>query len=300
MYAVVGATGNSGSVVAKELLARRQKVRAIGRTADRLQSLSTLGAEPFVADITDRAGLERAFAGARAAYVMLPSDVRSEDVLGYSERVTDSVTSAIEKTRLQYAVALSSIGADKKEGTGSVATLSHLEQKPQQIAELNVICLRAGYFMENTLALIGLLHAMGKTGGPLRADVKLPMIATRDIGACATDLLLNLSFSGKQTRELLGERELDMNEATAIIGRAIGKSDLEYMQLSPEHARMGLLQIGMSTNMADLLLEMSASLNSGHIRALEPRSRANTTPTSLETFIADTFVPLYRGKSRTA
>ena len=126
MYAVVGATGNSGSVVAKELLARGQKVRAIGRTADRLQSLRTLGGEPFVADITDRAGLERAFAGARAAYVMLPSDVRSEDVLGYSERVTDSVTSAIEKTRLQYAVALSSIGADKKEGTGSVAALSHL------------------------------------------------------------------------------------------------------------------------------------------------------------------------------
>lgn len=102
MYAVVGATGNSGSVVAKELLARGQKVRAIGRTADRLQSLiqslSRLGAEPFVADVTDRAGPERAFAEARAAYVMLPSDVPSKDVLGYSERVTDSVTSAIEKT----------------------------------------------------------------------------------------------------------------------------------------------------------------------------------------------------------
>lgn len=51
MYAVVGATGNSGSVVAKELLARGQKVRAIGRTADRLQSLSTLGAEPLILPI---------------------------------------------------------------------------------------------------------------------------------------------------------------------------------------------------------------------------------------------------------
>jgi hypothetical protein len=30
--------------------------------------------------------------------------------------------------------------------------------------DLNVICLRAGYFMENTLALIGMLRAMGKPG----------------------------------------------------------------------------------------------------------------------------------------
>lgn len=134
--------------------------------------------------------------------------------------------------------------------------------------------------MENTLALIGMLRAMGKPGGPLRADVKLPMIATRDIGACATDLLLKLNFSGKQTRELLGERELDMNEATAIIGQAIDKPDLEYMLLSPEHLRMGLLQIGLSANMADLLLEMSASLNSatfglrnhGHGPTQHPRS----------------------------
>ena len=37
MYVVIGATGNTGSVVAKELLAREQKVRAISRTADRLQ-----------------------------------------------------------------------------------------------------------------------------------------------------------------------------------------------------------------------------------------------------------------------
>lgn len=300
MYVVIGATGNTGSVVTKGLLAGGQKVRAVGRTADRLASLTKLGAEPFVAGVADQAALSRAFAGAQAAYVMVPPNISSEDVLGYSERVADSVVSAIEKTRVQYAVALSSFGADKRERTGYVAALSRFEQKLRQIAGLNLTCLRAGYFMENTLAFVGMLHAMGKTRGPLRPDLKLPMIATRDIGACAADVLLKLNFRGKQTRELLGQRELDMNEATAIIGRAIGKPDVEYTHLPPEHVRPGLLQIGMSANMVELLLEMSDSLNSGHIRAIEKRSSENTTPTSFEAFVADLFMPLYRGTSRTA
>ena len=70
------------------------------------------------------------------------------------------------------------------------------------------------------------------------------------------------------------------------------------MQLRPELIRQGLLQVGMSGNMADLLLEMSDSLNSGFMRALEKRSPKNTTPTSYEAFVAEAFVPLYKGKSQ--
>ena len=109
-----------------------------------------------------------------------------------------------------------------------------------------------------------------------------------------------LNFSGKQTHEILGQRDLDMNEATAIIGKAVGKPDLQYVHLPPEQVRPGLLQVGMSGNMADLLLEMLESLNSGFIRAMEKRSRENTTPTSFETFVAETFVPLYKDKSQGA
>lgn len=297
MYAVIGATGNTGSVVAKELLTHGQKVRVIARASDRLQLLTKLGAEPFVADITDAGALVRAFTGAQAAYVIVPPNVRSEDVKADSERASDALASAIEKARIQHTVALSSIGADKTEKTGSVIGLA-MEQRLHRIEGLNVICLRAGYLMENTLAQIGMLQAMGKTGGPLRADLKLPMIATRDIGAFAADALLKLNFSGKQTQELLGQRDLDMNEATTIIGNAISKPDLQYVQLPPAQVRSGLLQVGMSGNMADLLLEMSGSLNSGFIRPLEERSPKNTTPTSYEAFVAEAFIPLYKGKSQ--
>ena len=55
--------------------------------------------------------------------------------------------------------------------------------------------------------------------------------------------------------------------------------------------RPTFIEMGMSPNMADLLLEMCDALNSGYMRALEPRSARNTTPTSYETFVAKEFVP---------
>ena len=64
--------------------------------------------------------------------------------------------------------------------------------------------------------------------------------------------------------------------------------------------RGALTQMGMSLDFVNLLLEMTASLNSGYMRALEPRSPKNSTPTSYETFVAEEFVPAYQGKARAA
>jgi uncharacterized protein YbjT (DUF2867 family) len=201
---------------------------------------------------------------------------------------------------VKHAVSLSSIGADKPDKTGPVVGLHHFEQRLNRITGLNVLHLRAAYFMENTLAQIGMIKMMGFAAGPLRPDLKLPMIATRDIGAAAAEALLRLDFSGRETRELLGQGDISMAEAAAIIGKAIGKPDLKYRQVPDDQVRAALTQVGMSPNMANLILEMSTALNSGYMRALEKRSAQNTTPTSYETFVAEEFVPRYQGKSSAA
>ena len=134
----------------------------------------------------------------------------------------------------------------------------------------------------------------GSVAGPLRPDLKVPMIATRDIGAAAADALLRLDFRGKQTRELLGERDLDYAEVASIIGDGIGKPGLGYIQMPDEQMKPALVQMGMSENFVGLLLEMAGSLNTGHMRALEPRSARNTTPTPYETFVAEEFMPAYK------
>jgi uncharacterized protein YbjT (DUF2867 family) len=297
MYVVLGASGNTGHIVAQNLLARQQKVRVVGRNAARLQAHAAQGAEIFIADVTDAAALTKAFQNTDSAYVMIPPDPTSSDPLGYAERVGDAIAAALKSSGVKSVVALSSFGADKSKGTGPVVGLYKLEQKLNQLDGANVLFLRPGYFMENTLPQVNVISTMGFAAGPLRPDLKLSMIATRDIGAFAADALLNLSFRGKQTQELLGPRDITYNEVVTIIGRAIGKPDLKYKQPLDEQVRLALVESGMSEQFAGLILELAAALNSGYMRALEPRSSRNTTPTTYENFAAEVFVPAYQDQA---
>lgn len=126
------------------------------------------------------------------------------------------------------------------------------------------------------------------------------MIATRDVGDYAAQRVLDLDFSGKQTRELLGERDLTMTEATGVIAREIGKPDLRYEQFSYDQVRQTLTQAGFSPKKAAVYIEMFEAINAGLLAAQEPRSPQNSTPTSFEKFVQDIFAPAYRGKALTA
>jgi uncharacterized protein YbjT (DUF2867 family) len=297
MYVITWATGNTGSVVAERLLAEGEKVRVVGRDPKRLERFKQNGAESSIADVTDAGALTKAFAGAKAVYAMIPPNIASPDVVAYEESVSDALRSAIEKNGIKYAVVLSSVGADKSHGTGPVAGLHDLEKKLEGIAGLNALFLRAGYFMENLLPQAGVIKTIGSMAGPVREDLPLPMIAARDIGAFAAEKLLKLDFVRKGTCELLGSRDITYAEVAKIVGTAIGKPDLVYKLVPAAQLKPVLTQMGMSSNMADLLLEMADALNSGHMKMLEPRSTANTTPTTLETFVAEIFLPAYRGKT---
>ncbi len=300
MYVITGATGNTGHIVAKRLLEQGKNVRVIGRSAERLAALSSLGAEPFVADLSDRSALNKAFAGAQAAYLMIPPDFGSTDFRAYQDKLTETMISAVQQNEVKYVVALSSIGADKAEKTGPIVGLHILEEALKRISGLNTLSLRAAYFMGNTLPQISVIQHMGVTAGPLRPDLKVPMIATRDIGGYAADALLRLDVKGFQAQELLGQRHLNYLEVTSIIGNAIGKPDLKYNQIPCEQFGGALQQMGASQSIAKLFMEMTQALNEGHVRALELRSARNTTPTSFEQFVAEEFVPAYQGNSAAA
>jgi uncharacterized protein YbjT (DUF2867 family) len=295
-YVVLGATGNTGSIVTNFLLSKGEKVRVVGRDPGRLQPFVRKGAEAFTAGLSDATALTKAFSGARAAYLMLPPITSRED----QERESDAIAKAVKESGLRYAVHLSSYGAHAPQGTGPVVGLHSSEQKLNAIGGLNVLHLRPAYFMENNLAAIGMIHGMGIFGHALRSDLKLPMITTRDVGDYAAQRVLELDFSGKQTRELLGERELSMAEATAVIARGIGKPDLRYVQFPYDQVQQSLEQAGFSPKKAAVYIEMFKAINEGVLAPLEPRSPENSTPTSFEIFVRDVFAPAYHGKASAA
>src|SRR5579864_4169492 len=300
MIAIIGATGHTGKIAAEELLASGEKIRVIGRTAEKLQPFVAKGAEPFVGNVIDAEAMTNALRGATAAYIMIPPDVKQKSLRAYDTVVIESLYTAINNSGLRHAVVLSSVGAQLAEGTGPVAGLHELEETFKRLRDVNLLFLRPAYFMENLLNSVAVYKNMGFFASLIKDNVKFPMIAARDIGQRAAAELRALNFKGHQVKELHGQRDLSMNECAAIFGAASGKPDLKYMQAPAMMAKPAMIQAGMSSDFVVQLIELSNAISHGKLTMLEPRTAENTTPTTFETFTNEVLVSAYNGKSASA
>jgi uncharacterized protein YbjT (DUF2867 family) len=284
MYAICGAAGNTGKNVAETLLKHGKKVRAIGRDAAKLQSLVDLGAEAAIGSLEDPSFVKRAFSGAEAVYLMIPPNLVVDDFRAYQRKVGENLAAAVKENGVKYAVTLSSIGADRDSGTGPVLGLHWLEEALNIIPGLNVLHLRPTFFMENMLTNISMIKYMNILGSTSPGDALTTMIASKDIGDYAAKRLLALDFSGKDFQDLLGPREISMNEVAAALGKAIGKPDLPYVTFSYEDAKQGMIAGGLKEGMVDLYLELGKGFATGVVKPSRPRDKKSTTPTTIEDF----------------
>jgi uncharacterized protein YbjT (DUF2867 family) len=292
MYVVTGATGNTGRVVVERLLAAGQPVRAFGRNAEKLRPLADKGAETMVGALDDARAVARAFQGARAAYVLIPPNFTAPSFRAYQDRVGETIAGALREMRVPHAVHLSSFGADQPAGAGPVSGLHAQEKRLDALAGTQVLHLRPGSFMEN-LWMFADMFRQGMLVSPLRADLPLPWIATCDIGQAAADELLQLGFSGKQVRELHGQRDLTLHEIARVVAAALGR-DIRVDQAPYDAALEGLVRAGLTRDLAGLYVEMNRAMNEGRMRMLEPRSARTTTPTSIESFVQEFAAALRR------
>jgi uncharacterized protein YbjT (DUF2867 family) len=294
MYVITGATGNIGKVLATELLSKGKKVRAIARNADKLKELAEKGADIMVGDLSDAHFVKKAFAGATAAFCMIPGDTKSDDFKKHQHHVVDNLFEAVKENHIKHVVLLSSVGAHLREGAGVVDGLGYMEHKFSALAGTNVMNLRPSYFMENLLGQVGTIKQMGMAGTSIKGELKMPMVATKDIAQAAFRLLNTLEFKGNQVQYVLGSRDVSYNEVTSILGKAIGKPDLKYTQFSYADAKKGMVQSGfVSANVADLFNGLSESLNKGTALNAHKRTPENTSPTTIEEF-AKVFAQAYQ------
>jgi uncharacterized protein YbjT (DUF2867 family) len=292
MIAIVGATGHIGGKIADLLNKKGERVRIIARSGEALRRLASKTVEAYNGDALDTDFLIKAFTGVDAVFSLIPPDAKASPFLAYADKIGESIARAIVKAKVKHVVNLSSIGAELPDGTGPITGLHRHEERLNRIDGLNVLHVRAGYFMENLLVNVDLIKAKGITGSALRGDVRIPMIATRDIAEYIADRLTRKDFAGASVKYLLGERDLTMIEATGIIGRKIGKPDLNYIMFPYDNAEQAMVSMGFSQDMAGTYIEMTKAFNDGNI-VTEKRSEQNSTGTTIEEFCDLVLVPLY-------
>ncbi len=137
MYVIMGATGNTGKPLAMALLNAGKKVRVISRAADKAKALTDKGAELFLGDASNAEFLTKAFTGATATYVLIPPDWTAPDFYAYQQKMADAIVTAVKNSGVKNVVSLSSVGTHIEEFSGVVYGLRYLEQKLNEIENLN-------------------------------------------------------------------------------------------------------------------------------------------------------------------
>ena len=289
MIVITGATGNIGSKTAAKLLAQGKQVKVIARNAEKLEALKKQGATVAVGDMHDAAFLTEEFKGAEAVMLLIPPNYQAENSAAHQQLIGEIQIEAIINSGVKNVVFISSQGGHDTVNTGIVTGLAKQELRLNALPDdVNVISLRPASFMENLFNQIGVIKNMGVMGSPVKADMKTATIATEDIATVAADKLAKLNFKGKTHHDLLGDRDYTQKEMSAIIGKAIGKPELMYVEFPYEDNKKALLQYGISESVADAFNGMYKGVNDGHF-AKGVRNAETTTPTSLEHFAENVF-----------
>ena len=222
MYAIVGITGQIGSVIGRTLRAAKQPVRAVVRDAGKGQVWADRGCEIALANIEDPASLTTAFRGAEGVFVLVPPNFDPAPGFPEARAIAAALRTALEAARPARVVYLSTIGAQASQSnlltqhTIIEATISELPTP--------ITFLRPAWFMENSSWDVAPARRRGVIPSFLQPlDKAVPMVATADIGKAAAALLQE-TWSGHRVVELEGPRRVTPNEIAATFAKLLGSS----------------------------------------------------------------------------
>lgn len=289
--AVVGATGRIGAPLTRKLLSAGHQVKALSRGGPALDRLVEVGAEPVIGSFDTGAGaLDTFFRDVEAAFLMVKTDWN--DLHGHYPRVARRFVDALNESSVKIAVSLSAIGSEVKGDTGHFEGFHHLDETLNELTKIDLVHLRAGWFMENMFLFSGGIARYGGIGWSVDPSVKLPWVATRDIADLAAEELTHPTGEHRGIREL-GSEDRTMPEVAALVSREIGRK-VEYRFVDRAREEIEAEFLARSGTRERWLYDTQTldALNDGRVR-LHDGDRRPQLQTKLEAFLRDTWKPRY-------
>jgi len=283
-YILSGSLGNINKPLTQKLVAAGHDVTVISSHEARKPQIEALGAKAAIGSVEDIAFLTETFKGADAVFELIPPPATAPvDWKARIRQIGKTFTDAIKASGVKKVVQLSSIGAHMPEGCGPVSGIHFAELELDTLDGVDVIHLRPGNFYTNLYAMIGLIKHAGILGNNYGADSPIVLVHPNDIAAVAAQELLSLSFTGKTVRYIASD-ERTSKEIAAVLGAAIGKPELPYVQFTDEQNLEGIIGAGVPAELARNFVEMGTAIRSGEMFADYKKHKLALSPTKLEDF----------------
>jgi uncharacterized protein YbjT (DUF2867 family) len=246
--AVVGATGNTGRATVKELKALGENPLSVVRSADKAREVLGADANIAVADVDDRAGMEKALKGVERVFIVTGHNPKSD---AQQINIIEAAKAAGVKFVLKVSGGRGVVGPDAESvvGRGHHTVEEHLKKSGMQWCILS-----PGLFMQNVMGQAASIKNEGKMVLPFPKDLKMSFVDVRDTAAVAARILKDPSKHHGKVHDFTGE-QTTYGEFAQVMSDVLGKP-VSYVGASLEAAEAGMK----SRNMPDWLVAHLVSI----------------------------------------
>lgn len=261
---ITGSLGNIGKPLTESLVKNEQTVAVISSSTDKQNEIQSIGATAAIGSLQDGDFLNQAFANANAVFCMIPPSYTVPDQMAYYEGLGENYKKAIVKNGIKRVIHLSSYGAHHSSGTGFITGSYLVEQILNSIKDIELTHLRPTSFYYNLLTFIPMIKTAGFMGGVYGGTDKLAMVSPKDIAKTVAEETVKISNT--QTVRYVGSDDKTCQEVATILGQAIGKPDLKWINLPKEDVYTSLIKNGLSEEYAEKIVELGEAIHTGKLR----------------------------------
>jgi uncharacterized protein YbjT (DUF2867 family) len=264
MYAVVGATGNTGREVVRELKGLNENPTCVVRNANKAREVLGADTKIAIAELDDRAGMEKALAGSRRVFIVTGHNPKSAE-----QQI--NVIDAAKAVGAEYVVKISGGRDVIGPNVESVNGRAHYEiEEHLKTCGLQWCVLSPGLFMQNILGQAANIKNDGKIVQPWSKDLPVALIDVRDTGALGARVLRDpakhagkiYSFTGASTT---------YGQFADVIAEVLGKP-IAYEAITLEQAEQGMKARGLPDWLVGHLIAVARAGGKGAF------SKENTQP----------------------
>jgi len=283
MILLTGITGKTGGAVARALLKRGAKFRALVRDQAKAAEWADQGVEVVEGNLNDSASVEAALDGCSKAVLILPNSMEQQ-------AMELAFIASAKKMGVQHFVKLSS--PEAVAGTSSPIPLVHLAAE-QAIRDsgMNYTIIRPHFFMQNLMGSTNGARESGKLVMPM-GEGNISPTDCNDAGEFFAEILLSddSKHLGK-SYDLSGPDLLDFSQVAAIIAEVLGR-DVSYLAADSkafqEKMRPFVTSDWHSDAVATLFGEIADKTTPGHVETTFQEIMGRP-PKSLKQMLQETF-----------
>ncbi|MDK9760069.1 SDR family oxidoreductase, partial [Vibrio sp. D173a] len=241
---VLGATGNTGSEVVRQLKLKGADFGVMVRKSKSAEAMDLKAEQMREGDFSDVESMKSAMKGVKRIYVSMP--IHQDNELWVA-----NVIEAAQAANVEHVIKLSGMGAKIDAGSEIIRTHVITDNLLKE-SNLQWTIIQPNSFFQNLYGSLETINSMGQFFLPL-ADAKQSVVDIRDVAAVVVEALTGDGHHG-QTYLLSGPEALTFSEQAAVLSQATGKN-IEYVAISEEAFASAIKEAGMDEWFANALAD---------------------------------------------